>query len=129
MSEQPPLLTKREQQIMEVLFARGQATAVEVWQALHDRPSRTAIRTLLKILEMRGHVTHTQDGREFVYKPSQARTKVGASTLRKVLDTFFEGSLAQAVAAHLTGDAQEKIDDKELAQLQKLIKEARKKGE
>ncbi len=129
MSDQPPLLTKREQQIMEVLFARGKATAIEVWQALPDRPSRTAIRTLLKILEARGHVTHTQEGREFIYKPSQARAKVGASTLRKVLDTFFDGSLTQAVAAALTGDTHEKIDDKELAELQKLIKEARKKGE
>jgi predicted transcriptional regulator len=120
-------LSRRERQIMDVIYARGMATAAEVHAALPDPPSKTAVRTLLRILESKGHLTHAQDGPRYVYRAVRSRERVGRSSLRRVLDTFFGGSLERAVAAHLT-DATTEMSPEELKRLSQLIQEARKKG-
>src|SRR3954469_8870767 len=106
-------LSRRERQIMDVVYRLGQATAVEVLAGLPDPPSKTAVRTLLRILEEKGHLTHRQEGLAYVYLPSRPREQAGRSALRRVLQTFFEGSLEKAVAAHL-GDSAADLSPDEL---------------
>jgi predicted transcriptional regulator len=113
---------------MDVIYARGQATAVEVVQSLPDPPSRTAVRTLLRILEEKGHLKHDQQGREFIYQPTRTRTRAGKSALQRVLSTFFDGSLEKAVAAHLADSATDLSPD-ELRRLADLIQYARQQME
>jgi predicted transcriptional regulator len=122
----PDPLSRRERQIMEIIYRRGQATAAEVLADLADPPGKTAVRTLLRILEQKGHLRHKQEGLAYVYLPSQPRARAARSAFRRVLQTFFEGSLEKAVAAHL-GDAAD-ISDDELERLADLIRQARKKG-
>jgi len=110
---------------MEAVYARGKASAAEVHRHLPDAPSRTAVRTILGILEEKGHLKHTKRGREFLYEPTRPRRRVGRSVLRRVLETFFEGSIEKAVAAHLSDPASEATTD-ELKRLSRLIREARK---
>jgi predicted transcriptional regulator len=112
---------------MDVIYARGEATAVEVHDHLADPPSRTAVRTLLRILEDKGHLRHRQDGLTYVYQPSRPRGHAGRSALQRVLSTFFDGSLAKAVAAHL-GDSAAHLPPDELARLADLINQAHQKG-
>jgi predicted transcriptional regulator len=119
-------LSRRERQIMDIVYARGEATAAEVWDDLPDPPSRTAVRTLLRILEDKGHLRHRQEGLRYIYQPSRPRDRAGRSALRRVLHTFFDGSLEKAVAAHL-GDSAATLSPDELARLAQLINEARKK--
>ena len=124
MSEPGPLhLSRRERQIMEAVYARGKASAAEVHRHLPDAPSRTAVRTILGILEEKGHLKHTKRGREFLYEPTRPRQHVGQSVLRRVLETFFEGSIEKAVAAHLSDPASEATTE-ELERLSHLIREA-----
>lgn len=127
MNEEPQL-SRRERQIMDVIYAHGQAGATQVWHELPDPPSRTAVRTFLRILEEKGHLKHTVAGREFIYAPTRPRARVGQSALRRVVQTFFGGSLEQAVAAHLA-DPGAQLDEKELDRLARLIKDARKREE
>ncbi len=87
-----PPLSRRERQIMDVIYASGEASALDVLSRLPDPPTKTAIRTLLKILEDKGHLTHRVDGQTFVYSPSRPRENAGKSALRRVLDVFFSGS-------------------------------------
>jgi predicted transcriptional regulator len=119
-------LSRRERQIMDVIYAIGQATAAEVHAALPDPPSKTAVRTLLRILENKGHLSHSQDGPRYVYRAVRSRERVGRSSLRRVLDTFFGGSLERAVAAHLADSAVD-LSPAELKKLSQLINQARKK--
>jgi len=120
-------LSRRERQIMDIVYARGAATASEVLTQIPDEPTRTTVRTLLRILEEKGHLTHRKQGREFVFSPTIPRERVGQSALRRVLRTFFEGSLEKAVASHLSDPAAELPDD-ELKRLRGMIEAARKKG-
>lgn len=120
-------LSRRERQIMDILYARGEATAAEVHRDLPDPPSRTAVRTLLRILEEKGHARHKEDGIRYVYQPNRPRGHAGRSAFQRVLNTFFDGSLEKAVAAHL-GDAANDLSAHELARLAELIQHARKKG-
>ena len=120
-------LSRRERQLMDIVFAQGEATAVEVLERLPDPPSRTAVRTLLRILEEKGHLKHFQRGREFVYQPTQPRLRAGRSALRRVLQTFFEGSLERAVTAHLA-DSSADLTEEELKRLARLIGKARNQG-
>ena len=119
-------LSRRERQIMDVVYARGEATAADVHAGLADPPSYTAVRTLLRILEAKGHLKHRQAGAKYVYRPSRPRDDAGLSALQRVLHTFFDGSLEKAVAAHL-GEAADLAPD-ELGRLADLIHQARKKG-
>jgi predicted transcriptional regulator len=120
-------LSRRERQIMDVVYARGEATAVDVLAGLPDPPTKTAVRTLLRILEEKGHLTHRQEGLTYVYRASRPRGRAGRSALRRVLETFFDGSLEKAVAAHL-GDAATELSNEELNRLADLIDQARTKG-
>jgi predicted transcriptional regulator len=128
MSDATQRLSKRERQIMEIIYARGQATANDVLADMADPPTRTTIRTLLRILETKGHLSHTVDDREFVYKPTQPRAKVGRSALRSVLRAFFANSASRALASHLA-DPQTRLSSEEAAELKALIEQARKRGE
>ncbi len=118
-------LSRRERQIMNIVFSLGSASAADVWQRLPDQPSNTAVRTLLRILEEKGHLRHIKQGRQFVYTPVRERRNAGQSALKTVLQTFFDGSLEQAVAAHLS-DPDESPTVEELRRLASLIREARK---
>ena len=120
-------LSRRERQIMQVIYRLGQATAVDVHAALPDAPSRTAVRTLLRILEEKGQLRHVQQGLTYVYEPTRPRGQAGRSAFRRLLDTFFEGSLEKAVAAHL-GESASVLSNEELDRLAELIRQARKKG-
>jgi BlaI family transcriptional regulator, penicillinase repressor len=120
-------LSRRERQIMDVVYARGEVTAGQVRAELPDAPSNTAVRTLLRILEEKGHLKHRQEGLRYIYQPSRRRGTVGRSALARVLRTFFDGSLEKAVAAHL-GDSAVDLSDDELDRLANLIHQARKKG-
>jgi BlaI family penicillinase repressor len=120
-------LSRRERQIMDVVFASGEVTAVEVADRLPDPPSKTAVRTLLRILEEKGHLKHVLRGREFVYQPTQSRLRASRSAFQRVLKTFFDGSLEKAVAAHLAAPASN-LTAEELDRLATLIQQARTKG-
>jgi predicted transcriptional regulator len=120
-------LSRRERQIMDVIYASGEATAVAVADRLPDPPTKTAVRTLLRILEEKGHLKHIRRGREFVYQPTQSRLRASRSAFQRVLKTFFDGSLEKAVAAHLAAPASNLTTD-ELERLANLIQQARTKG-
>jgi predicted transcriptional regulator len=120
-------LSRRERQIMDIVYLRGEASATQVLADLPDPPTRTAVRTLLRILEDKGHLKHSKHGREFFYRPATARSRAGQSAVRRVLQTFFGGSLEKAVAVYLA-DPNAKVSRDELKRLSDLIREARKKG-
>jgi predicted transcriptional regulator len=117
-------LSRRERQIMEILFAQGEASAAEVQEALPDSPGYSATRALLRILEEKGHAQHVKRGRTYVYRPLQAHETAARSALRQVVQTFFGGRLDDAVAA-LVADDDTKISDEELTALAALVEKAR----
>jgi BlaI family transcriptional regulator, penicillinase repressor len=120
-------LSRRERQIMDLLFQRGRATAAEVQQGLPDPPSYSAVRAMLRILEEKGHVRHEQDGPRYVYVPRVDREKARHSALRHLVQTFFDGSTEQTVAALIDGGAT-RLTDEELARMARMIAKARKEG-
>jgi len=117
-------LSRRETQIMEILFASGPLTVADITEKMPGDLSRNGIRTFLTILTHKGKVTRTKEGREFIYAPSSEKAAVAHTALGKLLDVFFNGSLSDAVAARFSG-TKGKIDEKELARLEKLISEMR----
>ena len=120
-------LSRRERQIMDILHAKGQATAAEVLAALPEPPSYSAVRALLRILEDKGHARHRRDGARYVYLPRSSPESARRSALHRVVSTFFQGSVAQAMAALLeTSEAE--LSDSELDRMQQLIRKARKEG-
>jgi BlaI family penicillinase repressor len=121
-------LSKRERQIMDAVYAHGEATITRMMADMPDPPMRGALRTLVRILERKGHLTHRQVGREFIYRPTQPRGQAGRSALGRVLDVFFSGSLENAVAAHLGDRRSSKITREELQRLSNLIEKAKNKG-
>jgi predicted transcriptional regulator len=125
----PPIvqLSRRERQIMEIIYSRGEASATEVLASMQNPPTRTTIRTILRILETKGHLVHAKKSREFIYRPTQSRVHAGESALRQVMRTFFDGSLAKAVAVHFA-DPKTDLPADELKRLANLINQARKKG-
>lgn len=120
-------LSRRERQILDILYAQGKATAADVQGALPDPPSYSAVRALLRILEEKGHVRHEQDGPRYVYLPTVARENAKKSALRHLLQTFFDGSAEQAISALLDGSAA-RLSDKELDRLAHMIEQARRSG-
>ncbi len=118
-------LSRRERQIMDVLFTRGKASAAEVQQALPDPPSYSAVRALLRILEEKGHVRHEEEGPRYVFAPRLDKEKAQQSAVKHLVQTFFDGSAEQAMAALL--DARTLSDD-ELGRMARLIEHARKEG-
>ena len=120
-------LGRRERQIMDVLFREGQATAAEVRAALSDPPSYSSVRSMLRLLETKGFVTHQWDGPRHVYHPTANPAQLRRSAARHMLSTFFDDSMVTAVSA-LLGAAQSPLTDDELDRLSRLIEAARQKG-
>ncbi len=120
-------LTRRERQIMTLLYKNGASSVVDITKHLPKAPSHTAVRTFLHILEGKGYVKRRKDGRRFLYEPKQPRGRAALAALRQVLSTFFAASMSDAVAAHLS-DPKGKIDEAEVQRLLDLIEENRKGG-
>ena len=117
-------LSRRERQIMDVVYRRGRATAAQVAEGMPDPPSYSAVRAMLRILEEKGHLKHERVGMRYVYAPTHPRVKAGQSAVRRVVETFFGGSPAALMVNLLeTGD----LDEREISELRKLLK--RKSGE
>ena len=112
---------------MDVLYRQGSATAAEVLESMPSPPSYSAVRALLRILEQKGHVKHEESEGKYVFMPTIARDKAKRSAVRHLLQTFFDGSAEDAVAALLDASSS-KLSDKELDRLQVLIDKARKGG-
>ena len=121
-------LSRRERQIMDIIYERGEASVKEIRDRLPEPPSHTAVRTLLRILEGKGHVKRQKRGREFYYSYRRARHRAGQSAMKRVLRTFFDGSLERALAAHLT-DRGSAPTSEELRRISALIKKARQHGD
>jgi len=121
------VLSRRERQIMDALFRRGRATAAEVMADLPGEPSYSTVRTQLRVLEDKGHVRHEDDGVRFIYMPALTRQTARKSALRHLVDTFFDGSPEQAVAALLGGEGS-KLSDEQLQRIAAMIAKARKEG-
>jgi predicted transcriptional regulator len=121
------VLTRRERQIMDILFRRGRATAAEVMAELPGEPSYSTVRTQLRVLEDKGHARHEEDGVRFIYMPAVARHAARKSALRHLVETFFDGSSEKAVAALLGGEGA-KLSDDQLDRIADLIAKARKDG-
>jgi BlaI family penicillinase repressor len=119
-------LSRRERQIMDVIYRRGPATAAEITSDLPDPPTSTAVRTMLRILEDKGHITHTRDGVRFMYKAVVDREKARESVIAHVVKTFFNGSAEQAMAT-LIDRTGPQLSDEELNKLAALIEKARKR--
>ena len=122
-----PNLSRRERQIMDVIHARGRATAAEVLAALADPPGYSAVRALLRILEEKGHLRHHREGARYVYAPRTSPETARRSALKRVVATFFQGSVSQAMAA-LMESPEAELSEHELTELQNLINQARKEG-
>jgi predicted transcriptional regulator len=120
-------LSRRERQIIDILYTQGRATAAEVQAALPDPPSYSAVRAMLRILEEKGHVHHEQDGPRYVYLPTIARDNAKRSALRHMLRTFFDGSAEQAISA-LLDESSTRLSDAELDRLARMIDHARRTG-
>ena len=120
-------LSRREREIMDVIYRRTEATAVQVGEDLADPPCNSAIRTHLRILEEKGHIKHRQDGLTYVYIPVEAPEKASRSALTQVVRTFFEGSLTKAVAALVDSDAG-KLTEADLKHLESIVKAAKAKA-
>ncbi|HLG59349.1 MAG TPA: BlaI/MecI/CopY family transcriptional regulator [Vicinamibacterales bacterium] len=120
-------LTRRERQIMDILYRRGRATAAEVLEELPGNTHYSTVRTQLRVLEEKGHVRHEEEGLRFVYVAAVARHTARKSALRHLVQTFFDGSTEKAVAALLGGEAA-RLSEDELRRIAELIARARKDG-
>ncbi|MEM7356401.1 MAG: BlaI/MecI/CopY family transcriptional regulator [Acidobacteriota bacterium] len=119
-------LSRRERQIMDILFRTGQATAAEIRQSMPDAPSYSSVRTQLRILVDKGHVRHEQDGPRYLYRPTVTKDRAKKSALQRLVTTFFDGSASQAMAALLDDSAPE-LSNSELDRLEGLIQAARER--
>ncbi|MFN7975162.1 MAG: BlaI/MecI/CopY family transcriptional regulator [Acidobacteriota bacterium] len=119
-------LSRREREIMDILFRTGAATAQEVLDAMGDPPSYSAVRATLHVLETKGHARHRQDGTRYVYEPTQSRERARRSALDHVVKTFFDGSAEGLVASLL--ESRHGMSHDELSRLSTLIAKARKEG-
>src|SRR3954468_17065605 len=116
-------LTRRERQIMDVLYRRGRATAAAVIADLPGSPNSSTVRTQLRVLEDKGHVRHEEEGLRYIYMPAVPRAAARKSALRHVVDTFFDGSAEQVVAAVLGGEAT-RLSDEDLTRIADLVAKA-----
>ena len=120
-------LSRRERQIMDIIYRKGQASASDVQQLLPDPPSYSAVRAMLRILEEKGHLVHDKEGPRYVFKPTLARDVARKSALKHILKTFFNGSAEKAMAAILD-ISDEPLTDESYDQLKELIDRAREDG-
>ena len=122
----PTHLSRRERQIMDLIFAKGEATVRQIQAELPDPPTDMAVRRMLHILEEKKHLRRRQEGREVVYAAKQSKARAGMNALQQVLDTFFGGAVDEALAAHLS--RKETIPPEQLARLKALIEQARREN-
>ena len=120
-------LSRREREMMNIIFRSGRATATDVMDAMADPPSYSAVRAMLRVLENKGHLRHVPDGTRYVYRPTLPRDRAGKPALENVLETFFDGSTEKAVAALLDLSRSE-LSPEELDRLSELIEQARAEG-
>ena len=120
-------LSRRERQIMDILYKCGRATAAEVMELLSGEPSSSTVRTQLRVLEEKGHVSHEEEGLRYVYVPAVPRRAARKSALRHLVDTFFDGSAEQVVAAVLGGEGAH-LSEEELNRIAELVAKAKKEG-
>lgn len=119
-------LSRRERQIMDILYRQSPLTAKEVLENMSDAPTYTTVRSLLRVLEEKGHIHHQKSGRQFVYEPINSKEKVRNKTLKHTLKTFFGGSISQAVATFIN-DPESDLSEDELKELSELIEKAKQK--
>jgi predicted transcriptional regulator len=120
-------LSRRERQIMDVIYELNEATAAQVLERLPNPPSYSAVRALLRVLEEKGHLNHKQDGPRYVFVPTLPREEARQSALKHLLDTFFDGSTEEVMAA-LLDISEEKLSEDDYMRLSELIEKARKEG-
>ena len=118
-------LSRRERQIMDIVYQRGCASVVDVLEDLPDPPTYSTVRALLRILEEKGYLTHKKDGRRYIYRPTQPRHQAGRSALKQIFQTFFDKSIEKTVMT-LISDAD--LSDEELDRLSQCIEQAKKGG-
>src|SRR5260221_3721616 len=118
--------SRRERQIMDIVYAHGEAAAADVHEAMPDAQSYSAVRALRRILEEKGHLKHREDGARYIYLPTEPRGKASRSALRRVVQTFFDGSLSGAVAALVDAEGG-KLSAEELKRIEAIIKAAKSK--
>lgn len=121
------ILTRRERQIMDILYRRGRATAAEVMEELPGEPNYSTVRTQLRVLEEKGHVRHEEHGLRYVYMPTVPRHAVRQSALKHLVETFFDGSSEKVVAA-LLGSEGTRLSPEQLERIAELVEKARKGG-
>ncbi len=127
MKEKRPGLSRRERQIMDILYQRGRGSAAEVREGMEDAPSYSAVRAMLRVLEEKGHVAHQEEGLKYVYLPTVKRERAKRSALKHVLDTFFNDSPEQVVAA-LLDVSSARLKREELDRMAQMIEKAKKEG-
>src|SRR5579864_4919800 len=120
-------LSRRERLIMDILYRRGRATAGEVMEDLSGDPNYSTVRTQLRVLEEKGHIRHEEEGLRYVYVPAVPRHAARKSALRHLVETFFDGSAEQVVAAVLGGEAA-RLSEDDLKKIAELVAKARKEG-
>jgi BlaI family penicillinase repressor len=123
----PGSLSRRERQIMDILYQRGKASASEVREAMEAAPGYSAVRAMLRVLEEKGHVKHQAEGLKYVYVPVVARDKAKRSAVKHVMETFFNGSAEQIVAA-LLDVSSTRLTREELDRMSEMIEQAKKEG-
>jgi predicted transcriptional regulator len=120
-------LSRRERQIMDILYQRGKASASEVRESMEAAPGYSAVRAMLRVLEEKGHVQHQAEGLKYVYVPVVARDKAKRSAVKHVMETFFNGSAEQIVAA-LLDVSSTRLTREELDRMSEMIEKAKKEG-
>ena len=123
----PSEFSRRERQIMDAVFEFGEATVNQVVEAIPDAPTAMAVRRMMHILEEKGHLKRRENGREVIYAPRESKEKAGRGAFQKVIETFFGGSLEQALAAHLHS-RKDAVTEEERERLITLIEQAKKEG-
>jgi BlaI family penicillinase repressor len=121
-------LSRRERQIMDILFALGRASGPEIQERLPDQPSYSGVRTILRVLERKGHISHVEEGMRYVYQPVVTREKATKSAINRLVSTFFDGS-AKAAAAAFVDPSTVNLSKEDLRDLERMIRKARKEKE
>jgi len=125
MTENETTLSRRERQIMDILFTLGRASGPEIQERLPDQPSYSGVRTILRVLERKGHIRHVEEGMRYVYLPVVAREKAKQSAIARLVATFFDGS-AKAAAAAFLDPGTANLSEEDLKELERAIRKARK---